>query len=85
MLSAKLAEKIVKEVRKLLDENVIVVNIEGVIIIASTNENRVGNFHEGVLLTSQKRKKLIISAENQGKLIGVEARCWKLLWSRRDL
>jgi carbohydrate diacid regulator len=50
LLLPELAEKIVKEVRKLIGEDIIVVNIDGY-VIASTDLARVGTFHEGALVT----------------------------------
>ena len=72
LILPELAEKIVKEVRKLIGEDIIVVNIEGN-IIASTDLERVGTFHEGALITAQKKRKLIITEEDQIKLTGVKA------------
>lgn len=72
MLLPALAEKIINEVRKLIGEDIIVVNIEG-IIIASTDFKRVGTFHEGAFIALQKKKKLIITEEDQMKLTGVKA------------
>ncbi|MEH7076130.1 CdaR family transcriptional regulator [Neobacillus drentensis] len=72
LILPELAEKIVKEVRKLIGEDIIVVNTEGD-IIASTDMERVGTFHEGALLTAQKKRKLIITEEDQLKLAGVKA------------
>lgn len=72
LLLPELAEKIVKEVRKLIGEDIIVVNTDGY-IIASTDLKRVGTFHEGALVASQKKKKLIITEEDQLKLVGVKA------------
>lgn len=76
MILPELAEKIVKEVRKLIEEDIIVVNTEGY-IIASTDLVRVGTFHEGALLTAQKKRKLIITAEDQLNLSGVK---WSTKW-----
>ena len=45
MLFPDLANKIVREVRRLITENIIIINIEGV-IIASTDTERIGQFHE---------------------------------------
>lgn len=70
MLTPELAEKIITEVRKYLNEDIIVVNTEGS-IIASTNTNRIGQFHEGAKIASYKREKLIITKEVQSKLQGV--------------
>jgi carbohydrate diacid regulator len=72
MLSPKLAENIVKEVRKLIGEDIIVVNTDGN-IIASTDKKRVGTFHEGARIASQRKRKLIITEEDQKKLKGVKA------------
>jgi carbohydrate diacid regulator len=72
LILPELAEKIVKEVRKLIGEDIIVVNTEGY-IIASTDLVRVGTFHEGALVTAQKKRKLIITAEDQLKLSGVKS------------
>ncbi|WHY85574.1 sugar diacid recognition domain-containing protein [Neobacillus novalis] len=72
MLLPELAEKIVKEVRKLIGEEIIVVNTEG-FIIASTRPERVGTFHEGALITSQQKKKLIITERDILHLKGAKA------------
>ncbi len=72
LLLPELAEKIVKEVRKLIGEDIIVVNIDGY-IIASTDIKRVGTFHEGALVAAQKKRKLTITDEDQLKLMGVKA------------
>lgn len=72
MLIPELAEKIVREVQKLIGEDIIVVNTEGY-IIASTDVVRLGSFHEGALIALQKKRKLIITAEDQLKLSGVKA------------
>lgn len=72
LILPELAEKIVKEVRKLMDEDIIVVNTDG-FIIASTDQKRINTFHEGALIASQQKKKLIITREDQQKLKGVKA------------
>lgn len=72
MLLPKLAAKIVIEVRKLLDEEIIVVNTNG-IIIAGTDEDRIGTFHEGALIALKKKQKLIITEEKMFSLKGVKA------------
>ena len=72
LLLPELAEKIVKEVRKLIGEDIIVVNIDGY-IIASTDIERVGTFHEGALVSFKKKRKLTITDEDQLKLMGVKA------------
>jgi len=72
MLLPELAEKIVKEVQKLISEEIIVVNTAGV-IIAGTSLERVGSFHEGAKLAIQQKKKRIITEEAARKLKGVKA------------
>ncbi|WP_040204673.1 CdaR family transcriptional regulator [Neobacillus jeddahensis] len=72
MLLPELAEKIVNEIRRLIGEDIIVVNTQGY-IIASTDPIRVGTFHEGALIASQKKRKLIITEEDQSILKGVKA------------
>ena len=54
MLQVNFAKKIVNEVRKLLNEEIVVMNTAGT-IIASTNNERIGTFHEGALITSKKK------------------------------
>lgn len=71
-LSQSLAKKIIAEVKKVLDENVIVVGIDG-IIMASTDPVRVGNFHEGAYIVIQTGEKLEIKKEDVKKLKGVKA------------
>ncbi|MEH7009930.1 sugar diacid recognition domain-containing protein [Neobacillus niacini] len=72
MLQPELAEKIVKEVQKLISEEIIVVNTDGM-IMASTNQERIGTFHEGALLTSRQKKKLIITENETPQLKGVKS------------
>ncbi|WP_045518474.1 CdaR family transcriptional regulator [Neobacillus niacini] len=72
MLQPELAEKIVKEVQKLISEEIIVVNTDGM-IMASTNQERIGTFHEGALLTSKQKKKLIITEKETPQLKGVRS------------
>jgi carbohydrate diacid regulator len=71
MLTPELAEKIITEVRKYLNEDIIVVNTEG-IIIASTDISRNGQYHEGAKLTFKNKDKLIITKEKQAQLQGVK-------------
>lgn len=72
LLKQELAEKIVNEVRKLIDEDVIVAGTDG-IIIASTDKIRLNSFHEGAFLVSNNKQRLIITKEDEIKLIGVKA------------
>lgn len=72
MLRPSLAKNIISEVRRLLDEDLIVVDING-IIIASTDESRIGSFHEGALASYRERNKVIITEKDQSILKGVKA------------
>ncbi|MFC0273123.1 CdaR family transcriptional regulator [Metabacillus herbersteinensis] len=67
-----LAKKIVSEVEKLLDEDIIIVNVEG-IIIAGTEEKRVGTFHGGSLICVKEKRKVLITKEDEKKLKGVKS------------
>jgi carbohydrate diacid regulator len=72
MLIPSLAKKIIKEVRRLIDEDIIIVDVSGT-IIASTVSTRIGSFHEGALLSSRDRKKMIITKDMENHLKGVKA------------
>lgn len=72
MLLPELADKIVREVRKLIGEEIIVVNTDGE-IIASTSQERVGAFHEGAQIAVKTKKKLVISEKDTARLKGVKA------------
>lgn len=62
MLDPQLAQKIVNEVRMLLDESIIVINSDGV-IIASTDGERIGCIHEGARIAIRQKKEFIITKE----------------------
>lgn len=72
MLLPALAEKILREVRGVLKEEIIVVNTDG-IIVSSTSPERVGAFHEGAFQSVKNRDKRIITTEDEKKLKGVKA------------
>lgn len=72
MIRENLAEKIIYKVKGLLDEDLIVVDTTGT-IIASTDEKRIGNFHEGAWITCQKQTKMIITKTDEANLEGVKA------------
>lgn len=72
MLSAHLAEKIIYEVKKLLAEDIIIVNKNGT-IIASTDKKRIGDFHEGALLAANLGESRIITKDEEKSLSGVKA------------
>src|SRR5699024_3150462 len=65
------ATKILAEVKTLTNENVILINKEGM-IIASIDESRVGTYHEGAKLVMQTKKSLYITDEKAIALKGVK-------------
>ena len=70
-LVPELAKKIVSEVQRVMTEHIIVVDEEGM-IIASTDSNRVGSFHEGATMVIKTSKKLYITMEMSSELQGVQ-------------
>ncbi|WP_216829008.1 CdaR family transcriptional regulator [Alkalihalobacterium elongatum] len=71
-LLSLLAQRIVNEVTKVIDEEVIVVNDDGT-IIASSDRQRVGTFHEGALRVFHSREKMEITEADVHMLQGVKA------------
>jgi carbohydrate diacid regulator len=72
LLLPSLAKKIIYEVKKLIDEDIIIVHTDGT-IIASTDEKRLGTFHQGALTGIKERRKIIITKEDEQRLSGVKA------------
>ncbi|WP_088072640.1 CdaR family transcriptional regulator [Gottfriedia luciferensis] len=72
MVLDELALKIINEVRKLIHEDIIIINTDG-IIIASTDPERTGTFHEGSLISLKERKTFTITVEDEKRLSGVKA------------
>lgn len=72
MMIASLADSIISEINHLIHEDLIVADTSGM-IIASTDKNRINTFHEGALICTQKKKKFIITREDQATLKGVKA------------
>lgn len=70
-LHSDLAMKILAEVKTLTQENVILINKEG-IIIASIDESRIGTFHEGSQIVMQSKKSLYITKEKAKQFKGVK-------------
>lgn len=70
-LVPELAKKIVNEVQLVMTEDTIVVDQNGY-IIASTDSNRVGTFHEGANIVMKTKKKLYINEEFATHLQGVK-------------
>ncbi|OLO38911.1 hypothetical protein BTR23_11310 [Alkalihalophilus pseudofirmus] len=66
-----MAQRIVNEVTKVIDEEVIVVNDDG-IIIAGSDQNRVGTFHEGALRVFRSKQKMKITKADVDTLQGVK-------------
>lgn len=71
-LSQELAQKIVQEARSALDEHFIIVDTNGY-IIASSEPDRVGRFHEGAKIAMAKGHAIDIGPEDVDRLIGVKA------------
>ncbi|OIK12155.1 sugar diacid recognition domain-containing protein [Bacillus sp. MUM 13] len=71
-LIPELSTKIVREVQQVLSGDIIVVDTKGE-IIASTQHERIGNFHEGAQLVLRSKEKLYINQTMTNKLKGVKA------------
>lgn len=71
-LSPKLAAKIISEVQDVVKEDIILVDING-IIISSTDESRIGSFHEGATIVIKSKQKLYIDQIKAQVLKGVKA------------
>ncbi|MED3789640.1 sugar diacid recognition domain-containing protein [Peribacillus frigoritolerans] len=72
MQLAAVAGKLVHEVRKLIDEEIIIIDHAGM-IIASTDGSRIGSFHEGAIHAFNNREKLIINKQDERSWKGVKA------------
>ena len=72
MLPPHLAKKIVSDVRRLINEDIIIVDTNGV-IMASTDTTRLGQFHEGAFLVCREKQKRIITKQDESVLRGVKA------------
>ncbi|MCU9613498.1 helix-turn-helix domain-containing protein [Caldibacillus lycopersici] len=62
---------IVREIRNLINENVLFTNEEGV-VVASTDMSRIKQFHEGAYIAIKQKKKIIMTEEHTKKLQGVQ-------------
>ncbi|TYS10882.1 hypothetical protein FZC70_06235 [Bacillus subtilis] len=83
-LQPLLAKKIIAEVKKMYEREVIIVNTDG-LIMASTNDERVGRFHEGALICAKEKRNVIITVEDEKKLKGVKAGLNLPVFSDRDV
>ena len=70
-LLPELAAKIIDEIRSIINEELIVTN-ENAIIIASTDNKRVGDFHEGSKIAMKTERKYYITNEKSKMLRGVK-------------
>lgn len=61
---------LVEEITAYIDEQIIITNEHGV-IVASTDQSRIGNYHEGAYLAMKKQKKMVMTEEMSQKLKGV--------------
>ncbi|WP_267900358.1 sugar diacid recognition domain-containing protein [Lentibacillus cibarius] len=64
-----LADKIIQVIKSLIDEQIIICDTNG-IIIASTNPDKVGEYHEGSELVNQNNEQLIITKQLAMELKG---------------
>jgi carbohydrate diacid regulator len=69
-LTSELGQKIINEAKKLINENIIIVNNQA-IIIASTDSSRIGNFHEGAYRTIQHNATTILTEDDVDKMKGI--------------
>ncbi|WHY23344.1 CdaR family transcriptional regulator [Bacillus velezensis] len=83
-LQPLLAKKIIAEVKKMYEREVIIVSTDG-LIIASTNDERVGLFHEGALICAKEKRNVIITKEDEKRLKGVKAGLNLPVFSERDV
>ena len=66
-LSTQIASSIVKEINQVIDENINIMDAKGM-IMASSDPNRIGNFHEGAhTVVEHNLDQLIIKSENEYK------------------
>src|SRR5699024_8043791 len=68
----KIFTSLVIEITNLINENVIITDETGT-IVASTEKNRIGQFHEGAFLAMQKKEKMVMTEGLTTKLQGVRA------------
>lgn len=66
-----LADKIINVIKGLIDEQIIICDTNG-IIIASTNQNRIGDYHEGSTIVIQNKQQLMITESLTIDLQGVK-------------
>lgn len=83
-LQPLLAKKIIAEVKKMYQREVIIVNTDG-LIMASTDDERVGQFHEGALICANEKRNVIITKEDEKRLKGVKAGLNLPVFSDRDV
>ncbi|MER0466967.1 sugar diacid recognition domain-containing protein [Bacillus cabrialesii subsp. cabrialesii] len=83
-LQPLLAKKIIAEVKTMYEREVIIVNTDG-LIMASTNDERVGQFHEGALICANEKRNVIITKDDEKRLKGVRAGLNLPVFSDRDV
>lgn len=66
-----LADKIIEVIKSLIDEQIIICDTNG-IIIASTDPERIGEYHEGSVLVIKNKEPLIITNQLATELKGVK-------------
>ena len=66
VISKRYAEEIVKNLRSVVHEDINFMTPDGY-IIASSDESRIGDFHEGAIVVARTNRMLIIEKHNQYK------------------
>lgn len=66
----KMFAQLVSEINKTINEQVIFTNVDG-IIVASTEKERIGAFHEGAKRSIQQKTYLYMTEEKVNELVGV--------------
>ena len=62
-ISKRHANEIIENLRSIIKEDINFISPAG-LIIASSDETRVGDFHEGATIVARTKKELIINSEN---------------------
>ncbi|GAB2699893.1 diguanylate cyclase [Paenibacillus thermoaerophilus] len=70
MLLPDLARRIVREVKRLLDEPIIITDVDGR-IMAGTDASRIGAVHEGALLASRTKQSVVVDSLREAQWRGV--------------
>lgn len=64
-------KKIIDKVKKLFDEDIFMVGVDGIIIV-STDAQRIGTYPEGAMISVTEKRRVIIKKEDEQYLQGVK-------------